>query len=204
MNPIKLVCATKNKGKIAEIKELLANTDIKLLSLDDFSPIGDIEETGQTFMDNAVLKAVTTAKLLGLPAMADDSGLIVRALNNAPGVRSARYAGPGAGDLANLQKVLAQMQGVQNRRAAFKCFIAIAKPNGQSITFGGSCEGAIAFEPKGENGFGYDPIFLCGPFLRQTFAQLTNNEKNLISHRAKALGAMYRHLDRVKAFLAES
>lgn len=202
MTEIKLVCATKNKGKIIEIKELLSNTSIRLLSLEDFSSIEDIEETGETFIQNAVLKAVTTAKLLGVPAMADDSGLIVRALNNAPGVRSARYAGEGAGDWANLQKLLAQMQGVQDRRAAFKCFIAIARPDGQSITFGGSCEGAIAFEPKGQNGFGYDPIFLCGPFLRQTFAQLSNNEKNLISHRAKALGSMYRHLNRVKDFLA--
>lgn len=200
---IKLVCATKNRGKIAELKELLANTDIHLMTLREFPSIGAIEETGKTFVENAVLKAATTARLLGVPALADDSGLIVRALNNEPGVYSARYASEDASDWDNLQKVLKNLRGVADRRAAFKCFIAIARPDGQTMTFGGSCEGAIAARPRGTNGFGYDPIFLCGPFLRQTFAELNNNEKNLISHRAKALGKMYRDIERVKAFLRQ-
>lgn len=198
---IKLACATRNRGKITELNELLANTDITLMTWRDFPPVGHIEETGKTFAENAVIKASVTAKTLGVPALADDSGLIVRALNNAPGVYSARYASEDASDWDNLQKVLQEMRGEENRRAAFKCFIAIARPDGEAITFGGSCEGAIALRPRGSNGFGYDPIFLCGPFLRQTFAELTDNEKNLISHRAKAMGSMYRHLDRVRAFL---
>lgn len=201
MKEISLVCATKNRGKIKELAELLADTPVRLKGLNEFAPIGDIEETGKTFVDNARLKAETTARLLGVPAIADDSGIIVRALGNAPGVRSARYAGEHATDEQNLQKLLQDMEGIADRHAAFKCFIAIARPDGESLTFGGSCEGALAYEPWGTNGFGYDPIFLCGPFLRQTFAELTNNEKNLISHRAKALGSMYRHLDKVLAFL---
>lgn len=202
--PITLVCATKNRGKILELKELLADTDIDLKTLREFPVIADIEETGATFAENAVLKAVTTARLLGTPALADDSGLTVRALNDEPGVYSARYAGENASDWDNLQKVLKNMRGVTNRKAAFKCIIAIAKPNGQSIIFGGLCEGAIALRPRGSNGFGYDPIFLCGPFLRQTFAELSNNEKNLISHRARALGKMYQDMERVKTFLRET
>lgn len=198
---IKLACATRNRGKITELKDLLADTDITLMTWRDFAPVGHIEETGKTFAENAIIKAATTAKILGVPALADDSGLIVRALNNAPGVYSARYASDDASDWDNLQKVLHEMRGVTDRRAAFKCFIAIARPDGEAITFGGSCDGAIAPRPRGSSGFGYDPIFLCGPFLRQTFAELTDNEKNLISHRAKALGSMYRHLDRVRAFL---
>ena len=198
---IKLACATRNRGKITELKDLLAETDITLMTWRDFSPVGPIEETGKTFAENAIIKAATTAKILGIPALADDSGLMVKALNNAPGIYSARYASEDASDWDNLQKVLFEMRGIEDRRAAFKCFIAIAKPDGQAITFGGSCDGAIAARPRGGNGFGYDPIFLCGPFLRQTFSELTDNEKNLISHRAKALGSMYRHIDRVKAFL---
>lgn len=198
---IKLVCASKNRGKIAEFKELLDGTDINLMTLREFPSIGTIEETGKTFVENAIIKATITARLLGVPAIADDSGLIVRALNNEPGVFSARYASEDASDWDNLQKVLKEMRGEEDRRAAFKCFIAIARPDGKTMTFGGSCEGAIARRPRGGNGFGYDPIFLCGPFLRQTFAELSNNEKNLISHRAKALGRMYRDIERVKAFL---
>lgn len=199
---IKLACATRNHGKIAELENLLADTGITLLSGETLPTVEPIEETGETFAANAVLKATVTAKALGVPALADDSGLVVRALNNAPGIYSARYAGENAGDLQNLQKVLAEMRGIADRRAAFKCCIAIARPDGEAITFSGTCKGAIAFSPRGDNGFGYDPIFLCGPFLRRTFAQLSDSEKNLISHRAMALGKMYRHLDRVRAFLS--
>lgn len=199
---IKLACATRNRGKIAELENLLAGTGITLLSGQDLPPVGPIEETGQTFAANAVLKASVTAKALGVPALADDSGLVVRALNNAPGIYSARYAGEDADDLANLHKVLSEMRGIADRRAAFKCRIAIARPDGEAMIFSGACKGAIALGPRGDNGFGYDPIFLCGPFLRRTFAELSDNEKNLISHRAMALGKMYRHLDRVRAFLS--
>lgn len=201
MSYIKLVCASRNRSKIKELKALLAETEIKLLELHEFPPIGNIEETGKTFAENAKLKAIITAQKLGVPSIADDSGLMVRALNNAPGVYSARYAGEDASDWDNLQKLLKDMRGVEDRRGAFKCFIAIARPDGACLVFGGSCDGAIARKPKGANGFGYDPIFLCGPFLRQTFAELSDNEKNLISHRAKALGRMYKHLDQVTAFL---
>lgn len=199
---IKLACATRNRGKIAELEKLLADTGITLLSGEALPPVGPIAETGETFAANAILKAVITAKTLSVPALADDSGLVVRALNNGPGVYSARYAGADADNLANLQKVLSEMRGISDRRAAFQCRIAIARPDGEAITFSGACKGAIALGPRGDNGFGYDPIFLCGPFLRRTFAELSDNEKNLISHRAVALGKMYRHLDRVRAFLS--
>jgi XTP/dITP diphosphohydrolase len=184
-----LVLATRNKGKIIELRRLLSEFDITIKGLDDFSPIPEVEEDGNTFQDNAYKKAYHTAKLLGIPALADDSGLVVNALNGAPGVMSARYAGEYASDEERYNKLLKEMKGQKDRSAYFECAIVIALPGGASKFFSGRCEGAITFEPTGEDGFGYDPVFLYPP-LNQTFSQISLDEKNKISHRGKAMAEL--------------
>ena len=179
-----LVIATKNKGKIKEIKDLLEGFPIAIKSLEDFGPIPDVEETGQTFDENAYIKASVTSRILGYPTLADDSGLIVEALGGAPGIYSARYGGEHATDQQRCRKLLHEMRHVTNRKAAFECVISIAVPTGAALTYEARCEGEIADQPTGENGFGYDPVFYYPP-LKMTFAQLTRAEKSLVSHRAK-------------------
>jgi XTP/dITP diphosphohydrolase len=185
-NSFELVIATRNQGKTAEIRRLLTNFPVTIRNLDDFGPIPSVEEDGATFDENAYKKASFTARVLGLPALADDSGLVVEALNGAPGVLSARYAGPEASDEERCRKLLQEMEGIENRAAAFECVISIAVPAGPALTYEGRCEGIITEHAKGANGFGYDPIFFYSP-LGKTFAELTREEKNQVSHRGKAL-----------------
>jgi XTP/dITP diphosphohydrolase len=181
-----IVLATRNEGKVKELREMLKDFPVDLRSLNDFGPIPEAVEDGATFDENAYKKAHFTAKVLGLPAMADDSGLVVEALGGAPGVYSARYAGEKAGDAANVAKLLAEMAGKSERRAAFECVISIAVPSGPALTYEGRCEGEITAEPKGDGGFGYDPVFYS-PELGKTFAESSMAEKNRVSHRGRAL-----------------
>ena len=184
--PTTMVIATRNAGKAAEIRDLLCGFPVEIKSLADFGPIPQAEETGATFEENAYLKASLTARVLGMTALADDSGLVIEAMGGDPGVRSARFAGPAATDSERCRKILQEMRGVTDRRAAFECVISIAVPTGAALTYAGRCEGRISDEPKGRNGFGYDPIFYYPP-LCKTFAQLTRKEKSRVSHRGKAL-----------------
>lgn len=191
-----LVLATRNKGKLKEFKELLKDFPVEIRSLADFGPIPEVVEDGETFDENAYKKAHFTAKALGLPAIADDSGLAVEALDGAPGVYSARYAGEKAGDAENTAKLLKEMEGVSSRKAAFHCVISIAVPSGPALTYEGTCQGELLTAPRGEDGFGYDPIFFY-PELGKTFAELTMEEKNRVSHRGKAMAEMAGEFDQV-------
>lgn len=197
-----LVLATRNRGKTKEIRDLLEGFPVEIKNLDDFGTLSEIEEDGDTFDDNAFKKASFTAKALGLPAMADDSGLEVEALGGAPGVRSARYTGPNATDQDNNAKLLKEMHGKDNRAAAFMCVISVAVPSGVALTYEGRCEGMIAQTPAGNQGFGYDPVFYYPP-LKKTFAQLTVEEKNRVSHRGKALAEMKEEFDKVLAWVRQ-
>jgi XTP/dITP diphosphohydrolase len=196
-----LVLATHNRGKTREIKELLKDYPVTIRNLDDFGPIPPIEEDGQTFEENAYKKASLTARYLGFPAIADDSGLMVDAMGGAPGVYSARYGGPDATDETRCLKLLQEMAGHADRKAHFECVISIAVPTGPALTYEASCHGSIAEQPSGTNGFGYDPIFYY-PELGKTFAQLTMDEKNKISHRGKALRELQNEFDKVTAWIA--
>jgi XTP/dITP diphosphohydrolase len=183
---MELVLATRNKKKVEEIKRITEGLEIEVLTLDDFPGCPDVEEDGTTFEENAVKKAVTVANHTGKPSLADDSGLEVSALNGAPGVLSARYAGEEADDTKNVRRLLKDLQGVQERKARFVCCIALAFPDGQVKTFLGYSEGAIGTEPRGNHGFGYDPVFYPQDNVR-TFAEMSDDEKDALSHRGKAL-----------------
>jgi len=195
-----IVLATRNKGKTREFAELLKDFPITIKNLDDFGPIPEVIEDGDTFDENAYKKSSFTAKVLGFPAIADDSGLCVEALDNAPGVYSARYAGENATDQENCDKMLNALKGKENRKAAFKCVISIAVPTGAALTYEGSCEGIITEEPQGENGFGYDPVFFF-PELNKTFAQLSIEDKGKVSHRGKALKQVSKEIDKIIEWL---
>ncbi len=190
------VLATRNKGKKKEFAELLKKFGVTVKNLDDFGPIPEVEEDRDTFDGNAYKKSSTTARILGFPAIADDSGLVVEALTGAPGVMSARYAGKEATDQENLEKVLSDMKGKNNRKAFFQCVISIAVPRGAALTYEGTCRGEITNQPAGENGFGYDPIFFC-PEYGKTFAELTMDEKNRVSHRGRALAEVVDEFDKI-------
>lgn len=193
---IPLVIATGNPGKVVEINDLLTGFPIQIKSLTDFGPIPEVEEDGETFEENAYKKSSFTAKILGIPALADDSGLMVDALGGAPGVRSARYAGANASDEQRVAKLLKNMQGQTNRKAAFECVLSIAVPSGPALTYEARCEGQIADAPAGHKGFGYDPIFFYPP-LNKTFGQMTIAEKSHVSHRGKALNELRQEMDKV-------
>ncbi len=197
-----LVLATKNRGKVSEFKDLFRGFDFEVKSLNDFGPIPLVIEDGETFEDNAVKKAQFTAKVLGLPAIADDSGLTVKALGGEPGVFSARYAGEGATDEANNIKLLRAMKGIEQREAAFICILAIAVPRGPALIYEGTCEGLITQEISGTHGFGYDPIFYY-PLLNKTFAQMSAAEKNGVSHRGRAMAELKGELDKVLIWLRQ-
>jgi XTP/dITP diphosphohydrolase len=197
-----IVLATKNQGKVKEFQNILKDYPVELRSLNDFGPIPEVEEDGATFDDNAYKKAHFTAKVLGLPAMSDDSGLVVEALNGAPGVHSARYAGEKATDQDNIDKLLLAMQGERNRKAAFECVISIAVPGGPALTYEGRCEGEITEEAKGDGGFGYDPVFFS-PELGKTFAESSMEEKKLVSHRGRALKGVTAELDKILVWLQQ-
>jgi XTP/dITP diphosphohydrolase len=195
-NDIPLVIASGNPGKITEIQKLLAGFPIEIKSLTDFGPIPQVQEDGETFDENAYKKASFTSKILGIPALADDSGLVVEALGGAPGVLSARYAGENATDEQRVAKLLDEMKGQTHRNAAFECVISIAVPSGPALTYEARCEGLIAQQPAGQNGFGYDPIFFYPP-LNKTFGQMTIAEKSQVSHRGKALNELQQEIDKV-------
>lgn len=182
-----LVLASGNKGKLAEFQRLLDGMDIQVKSMKEFPEIGEIVEDGATFAENALIKARAVCKAAGKPAMADDSGLMVDALDGAPGIFSARFAGEQRSDADNNAKVLQLLEHVadENRTARFFCAIAIVLPDGREYTVEGTCEGTILRELQGEGGFGYDPLFYVAD-LGKTFAQLTMEEKNSISHRGNA------------------
>lgn len=200
--PTLIVLATRNKGKIKEFQELLKDYPIDLKGLDDFGPIPEAIEDGETFDENAYKKALFTAKVLGLPAISDDSGLTVEALDGRPGVHSARYAGEKATDQDNITKLLGEMDGIANRKAAFECVISIAVPSGPALTYEGRCEGEITTEPQGKGGFGYDPVFYYAD-LGKTFAQATMAEKNTISHRGKALAEVAAEMPQIIKWLKQ-
>lgn len=195
-----LVLATRNKGKIKELTELFSAFDINIKNLNDFGPIPPIVEDGKTFEDNAYIKASFTAKVLGLPAIADDSGLVVEALDGAPGVYSARYAGENASDENNNKKLLNKMKNISRRNAHFETAIIIAVPRGYALTYIGRVEGEITNMPVGKNGFGYDPIFYYPP-LKKTFAQMTQDEKSSVSHRGKAIRELQNEFEKVIIWL---
>lgn len=187
-NTQKIVLATRNKGKINEFASLFAPLGWEVVSVADFPQAPEVEEDGSTFEENAIKKAATIASVLGMTALADDSGLEVDALEGRPGVYSARYAGENATDEENWRKLLHEMQGVpmEKRTARFRCVLALVEPGKEPIVASGSCEGVILHEPAGENGFGYDPVFFL-PQRMSTMAQLEKQEKNKISHRAVAM-----------------
>jgi len=202
MRPLPVVLATRNAGKTEELRRLLADFPVAIRNLDEFGPIPAVEEDGMSFEENALKKARSTAKVLGLPALADDSGLTVEALGGAPGVRSARYAGEHATDADNNAKLLNELKHQENRAAAFVCVIAIAVPWGPALVYEGRCEGLVTGKEIGASGFGYDPLFLYPP-LQRTFAQLTAEEKNQVSHRGRALRALQQEFDRVLYWLRQ-
>ena len=197
---IPLVIATRNAGKIREITELLSGFAVDIKGLSDFGPIPEVVEDGRSFDENAYKKASFTARVLGIPALADDSGLVVEALDGAPGVYSARWAGEAADDAEKCRLLLEKLRGAENRRAAFQCVISVAVPSGAALTYEGRCEGRIAEQPAGENGFGYDPVFYYPP-LGKTFAQLSSAQKNRVSHRGRALAELRGEFDRVLAWI---
>ena len=182
-----LLIATHNKGKLREFTELLGDIPYTLVSLDDLGISCEVEETGSSFEDNAILKAEAYCELAGLTTLADDSGLEVDALDGEPGIRSARYAGPDASDADRVELLLSNLAGTDPEKwsARFRCAIAIAGPDVQTTLHSGSCEGRIAPAPRGDNGFGYDPVFLFRD-IGLTMAEISTERKNRVSHRAEA------------------
>ena len=185
---MEVIVATRNAGKVREIRGTLIGLGIKVRSVGDFTDVPSIEEDGKSFAENALKKARFYAKYFGETTIADDSGLEVDALRGAPGIYSARYAREGASDRENNQKLLRAMEGVplSRRGATFQCSIAIVSPGGKERVVEGSCRGRIGFKEVGRKGFGYDPVFLL-PRRGRVMAQLSVDEKNGISHRGKAL-----------------
>lgn len=185
---MKILLATGNKHKLREFRELTSGLGLEVVSLDDYPGLVLPPEDGDTFAENALTKARVASSFSGLPAVADDSGLVVEALNGRPGLYSARYAGPDATDKDNIDKLLLEMKGLgkEKRRAKFVCLLAYVEPVGLEKTFRGTLEGLITLTPSGEGGFGYDPVFFI-PSKGLTSAELSAEAKNAISHRGKAL-----------------
>jgi XTP/dITP diphosphohydrolase len=189
---VKVVVATRNKGKLRELLPLLAQLELDLCTIDDVAPDAELREDGVTFVENALAKARQAALATGLPAIADDSGLEVDALGGAPGVYSARYAGPGADDDRNNAKLLEALRGVSpaRRTARFRCVAVFVHPaRTLEIVCEGACDGEVLESPRGQDGFGYDPLFLV-PAVGRTMAELPLEEKNRLSHRAAAFRAL--------------
>ena len=191
---MKLVLASKNAHKLVEMKDILSQLGVEVVLESEAGVDVDVEETGATFEENAYLKAHAVMEASGLPAIADDSGLCVDALNGAPGVYSARYGGPGLDDAGRYKLLLENMRGQLDRRCKFVSAICCCFPNGDRVEARGECAGTLAYAPKGEDGFGYDPIFFV-PGLKKTFAELSPEEKNAISHRGNALKAFREKLE---------
>lgn len=188
---MKLIVASNNKKKIIEMSRILKSLDIEVMSLKEAGIDIEIEETGTTFSENAYIKAKAIYDMTKRPCIADDSGLEVDYLKGAPGVYTARYAGEHATDQENIDKLLGTMEGVKDRGAQFVSAICCVINDEESIATVGSCEGTIGYEMRGENGFGYDPIFMVGD---RSFAQLSEEEKDAISHRGKAMRAFYHEM----------
>lgn len=195
-----IVIATRNLGKTLEIRDLLEGFPVDVKNLSDFGPIPEVEEDGATFDENAYKKSSFTARVLGFPALADDSGLSVAALNGAPGVHSARYGGEGLSDADRCRKLLAEMKGGGDRRATFECVISIAVPAGPALTYEGRCEGLLLEAPAGANGFGYDPVFFYPPFGK-SFAEMSREEKNRVSHRGRAMQELRDEFEKVMTWI---
>jgi XTP/dITP diphosphohydrolase len=193
----KLIVATKNKGKIKEIMEILDGLPYEVISMEQVGISDDIEENGSTFEENALIKARALHKITGQMVMADDSGLEVDHLGGAPGIYSSRFAGEGATDEDKNKKLLSLLEGVplEKRTARFVCVIAVIFPNGKHFTVRGTCEGFIGFKAEGSNGFGYDPLFFMSEY-NMTTAQMSSEQKHKISHRGKALRLMVEKLKR--------
>ena len=183
---MKMVMATKNAHKIVEMRALLEGLDMEVLSEADVDLDIEVEETGETCEENSLIKAKSVMECTGLPAVADDSGLCVTALGGGPGVYSARYGGEGLTDKGRYELVLQNLKGQLDRSAKFVSVITACFPNGKVITARGECPGLITYTPRGDGDFGYDPIFLV-PEKRKTFAEMTGEEKNAISHRGRAM-----------------
>ncbi|MFN7954035.1 MAG: XTP/dITP diphosphatase [bacterium] len=196
----RLVFATRNRGKVVELERMLAGLGVVIDDLSTHPEVEEIEETGETFRDNAILKATTVAARTGLVALADDSGLEVDGLGGRPGVRSARYAGEGASDDANNARLVAEVTPLAShlRTARYRCAIAVATPGGDVEVEEASVEGVIVTAPRGSRGFGYDPYFWV-PELGRTMAELDAHEKDGISHRGRALRKARVHVDRCLA-----
>lgn len=193
---MQILVGTKNAGKVRELENLLAEIPVELQSLDEFENVIEPEETGASFADNAALKAVYYSEKTGLAALADDSGLEVSALNGAPGVYSARYAGKDSSSAEKIAKLLEELEnsGNEDRSARFVCVIVLTNEAGEIIFQAeGICDGKIANEPRGENGFGYDPVFIPEGF-DETFGELSNDVKSRLSHRARAITKIIRFL----------
>lgn len=184
---MKIIIATHNKHKLAEMSRILSPMGYEVVTDTDLGiELSDVEENGETFLDNARIKSVSGCKESGYPCIADDSGLCVDALDGAPGVYSARYSGVHGDDDGNNRKLLAELDGVptEKRTAHFACAICVSFPDGSEVTATGKCEGYIGYEKKGSNGFGYDPLFMVG---ERSLAEMTAEEKDAISHRGNAL-----------------
>jgi XTP/dITP diphosphohydrolase len=195
-----LVAATRNEGKRKEYELLFRKLPIEIKGLSDYPEIPESSEQGSSFEEIATNKARFASKMLATPALADDSGLAVEALNGAPGILSARYAGDRADDYHNNLKLLEELDGKERRTATFFCSIALAKPTGQTLTYTGACSGIILHKPLGTGGFGYDPLFYYPP-LKKTFAQLSLDDKNAVSHRGRAIKKLAADLENIMGWL---
>lgn len=193
-----IVLATRNIGKVKELTALLGNVVEKVTSLRELNSVPDIVEDGDTFRMNALKKAHLISKATQKITLADDSGLEVDGLGGRPGVFSSRYAGENASDKDNIRKLLKELNGIGDRKARFVCNLALVFPNGEEIVVEGICEGVILEKPRGEGGFGYDPVFLL-PDINKTMAELATEEKNLISHRSRAVRALVMYINGQKA-----
>lgn len=197
-----IVLATGNQNKVREIKELLKDAPVDIKCIADYGPLPEVIEDGDTFDENAYKKSSHYARVLGLPCLADDSGLVVDALDGKPGVHSARYAGENATDLEKCDKLLNEMKGKENRTAHFECVLSLATPGGPALTWEGRCDGRITNERHGESGFGYDPVFFY-PEFGKTFAEVSMDEKNNVSHRGLALKEFAADIDKVLVWLKQ-
>ena len=197
---MKFVLASQNKHKLAEMQSILSAQGVEVVMESDLELHVEVEETGETFAENAMIKARAVMEASGLPAIADDSGVCVDALNGGPGIYSARYGGPELDDAGRYRLLLENMRGARTRAAHFTSCIACVFPNGDTLEAEGICPGTIAFAPQGDGGFGYDPVFFL-PELRKTYAQLTPEEKAVVSHRGKALAVFE---EKLRDYLAKN
>jgi XTP/dITP diphosphohydrolase len=188
-----IVIATRNKGKVEELRALLGDLPVEVRAAGDYEGLGEVEEDAESFEGNALKKAHAVARFTGEAALADDSGLEVDALDGAPGVHSARYAGPDGDAEANRQRLLSALRDAVDRRARFRCALAFVDGVNEWV-FDGSCEGEIINEERGEGGFGYDPVFVPDGYV-VTFAEMSRQEKNVISHRGRAMRKLRVFLD---------